>query len=217
MRSLSAAIFKKLSSLLPRRTYNMAHGSPVVPGWIPRVTHISKDGGFTALELILVIAIGAVLLPVIVTSIFQIIRGTDRSNSENIALATIDNASSWLSRDLALAQKTNLNPPDCSSSIRGEWLDETGPQWAGENPRHFVNYLLQDSTLRRKYGDVIDLSDVERSDTVVGQHITSISFCPPSGTNNFITVNITSRSGDTDPQTKTLLFYSSPRPEKFLP
>ena len=173
---------------------------------------MDSQRGFTMLELLVAMVIAGLVLPVVVTSIFQIVRGTDRVNSENVALADIDNASTWINRDLSLAKQV-LNPDDltplvdCLSGtqpkIRAQWVDETG--WAVEGAEaHFAEYAVDPGTtiLKRNY---------DGTDWIVGRNVTSIAFCRDAG--GLIHMDISSSSSEGTPITKSLFFYISLRPE----
>lgn len=165
--------------------------------------------GFTVVELVLVMALGALLMPVTVTSIFQIVRGTDRTNTENVALADIDSASTWIGRDLTMG-RTFLDPDtlapliSCSSGtgpkLRAEWVDKT--LWGASTPDHYLEYYVEPGTTRlaRKYDGIV---------SIAGRRVASISFCRNSG--GFVQVNITSFADGVAPSTKTRFFYTDLR------
>ena len=169
-----------------------------------------RQRGFTLIELLVGTAVMGMLMPVVGASIFQMVRGTDRINDENVALADVDNAANWLSRDLTLAQDVldpgTLNPlVDCGSGtqpdIRLEWLDQSG--WATEGEEeHYAEYRVRSGTtiLEREYDGAI---------FVAGRSITAVSFCQEAV--GLIQLGITSASAGPDPSTKTLFFYINQR------
>ena len=173
---------------------------------------MSSQRGFTMIELLVAMVVAGLVMPVVVTSIFQIVRGTDRVNSDNVALADIDNASTWINRDLSLAQQVldpaTLNPlVDCATGtqpdIRAQWVDETG--WAVEGQEgHYAEYAIDPGTtiLKRNY---------DGTDWIVGRHVTSIAFCRELS--GLIHMDIASTSSGSTPTTKSLFFYLSLRPE----
>lgn len=95
---------------------------------------MSSQRGFTVMELLVSIAITGLLTPLVISSIFQIIMGTDKINGRTLALSDIHNAAAWLNQDLSLARKlldqATLDPlVECSvgtqPNVRAEWIDET--------------------------------------------------------------------------------------------
>ncbi len=173
-----------------------------------------RQRGFTLIELLVGTAVMGLLMPAVGASIFQMVRGADRINDENVALADIDNAANLLTRDLTLAQDV-LDPSTllplvvCGTGtqpdIRVQWEDLSG--WAEEGQEaHYVEYRVRSGTtiLEREYDGTI---------LVAGRSITAVSFCEKA--DGLIQLDITSASEGPDPSTKTLFFYISQRAEVF--
>jgi len=156
------------------------------------------QSGFTLVELLVALAITSLLLPAVITSIFQITRGTTQINNDLAVQQDIELASSWFTRDLALALTTdvahNVAPV---TSMRVDWIDQTG--WAVEGSEsHYVEYTLIAPNLYRNYDGNI---------SIVARHVSSILF---SRVGTYITISMTSTSED---QSVSLNYFVEPRPE----
>jgi prepilin-type N-terminal cleavage/methylation domain-containing protein len=159
--------------------------------------------GFTLLEVVLAVAVAGMVMPVVVSSIFQVLRGTDRISSETVALSDIDNVSAWVSRDLSQAQQSDLpSCPTIQSTVRTDWVDET--EWGAAVPQHFAEYYIESGTtlLKRNYDGTVG---------IVGRHVTAITFCQEAS--GLIQMDITVSVEGADPTTETLFYYISLRPE----
>ena len=158
--------------------------------------------GFTLLELLVALGIGALVMPVVVVSIFQMTRGTARINRDLVIQQDLDNASAYFTRDLSQAQTTDL-PADGLpyASMRVDWVDETG--WGAESgdPEHYAIYSLSGSAFQREYDGVV---------SIVARNVESVLF---SRTGDFVTVSISSTYGGA---TENLSYYISPRSDNPL-
>ena len=166
---------------------------------------LSEGNGFTLVELLVSLAVASILAPVITASIFQIVRGTDSNNSQNIALADIDAVSSWLSRDLSQARSTDLIDCDTGTqtSVRMDWLDET--DWGAATPDHYAIYSIDPGTtnLIRNYDGAL---------ATIGRHVTAMTLCEVVAS-GVIEMNVTTTATGASTSTKTLYFTVTPRPE----
>ena len=145
-------------------------------------------------------AIGGLIVPVVVSGIFTIIRGTDRINANLVVLQDIDGASAWINRDLSQALTTNLNDGETLPTMRVDWVDQTG--WATQSAEaHFVEYTLSGTVLKREY---------DGADQIVARRIADIQF---SRSGKFITVAITSSLRAT---TESLTYFVTPRTDGAL-
>ncbi len=143
-----------------------------------------KQKGFTLIELLVVTAITGLIVTVVGASTIQIMRGGPQITEKGTAMADIDNAAHWLTRDLVLAQITSLTggaPP--ASSITMSWSDLTS--WAGDEGtvEHSASYTLSGTQLLRDY---------DGEETIVGRHITNVGF---SIEDKMFTVTLTSCPG----------------------
>ena len=136
--------------------------------------------GFTLIEILVTAAIGGLVLPVLVTSIYQITRITTTANKEFVIQLDIENASSYFTRDLALGESTDL-PGDGipRDNIRIDWIDQTG--WAVQGDEaHYAQYTVSGTNLLRNY---------DGTTTIVGRRISDIEF---KRSGKYITISITS-------------------------
>ncbi len=160
--------------------------------------------GFTLLEVLLAVAVAGLVMPLVVSSIFQIFQGTGRIRDDTVVLADIDNVSAWISRDLSQAQQTDLSTcPTTQSTVRADWIDET--DWGSASPQHFAEYYIEPGTtlLKRNYDGTVG---------IVGRNVTAISLCQEAS--GLIHMDITVSAEGADPTTKTLVYYISLRPER---
>ncbi len=145
-----------------------------------------KQKGYTLLELLVALPIGAAMLFVIVSSFFQIMQGRVDIAQKNAAMVDIDSAAHWLARDLILAQGTSLEwegPPPVSVMTL-YWRDLTA--WAGDegSVEHSASYTLSGNQLLRDYDGGEEI--------IVGRHLTNVGF---SIEGKKFTVTLTSRPG----------------------
>jgi prepilin-type N-terminal cleavage/methylation domain-containing protein len=139
--------------------------------------------GFTLIELVVALAILGIVVVGIVTSIFQIMQGRAQIAGKSVALADIDNAAHWLTRDIVMGQSTDLEngePPTGNMTIT--WNDLTSWAEAEESISHSAVYTHSGTQLLRKY-------DSANNTTIVGRHLTDVGF---SIDGNLVTVTLTS-------------------------
>ncbi len=167
---------------------------------------LSRQQGFTIFELMVAMAIGGLIMPVMVGSIIQINRGTSQVNDNAVVQQDIDNASSWFTRDLSLAKTTDvLDGASAVSSMRVSWVDETG--WAVEGGEaHCAKYSIQTGTTRleRNYDGGNNCAN-PGTITIIARNVESILF---SRSGNFITVAITSTLQD---ETENISYFVNTR------
>ena len=161
---------------------------------------IHSQKGFTMLELLAATAVAGLILPLVITFTFQVIRGTASINQDLVIQQDLDNASIWFTRDLSQAQTTDL--PDDGlpyTTMRVDWTDKTG--WGEANPTHSVIYTLSGTNLQRNYDGTINFA---------ARNVSSITF---SRNGDFITVSITSTYSGA---TATLKYNITPRTDNPL-
>ena len=157
--------------------------------------------GFTLVEMLMAVAIVGMIVPLLISGIFQVTRGTVRVNTDLGVMQDIDGASTWINRDLSQAQETNLNEGETLPTMRVDWVDQTG--WAVEGAEsHFAEYTLVGTNLVREY---------DGENQIVARRIASIQF---SRSGKFVTVTITSTFRD---RTETLSYFVTPRTDGALP
>ena len=105
--------------------------------------------GFTIVELLVSIAILAVIAPMMATGMFQILTYTERGRAGFEAQADTRNAAAWMSQDIVMAQAAyldydaSLSPAECDNqTFLGTF---TWQDWFGDPdqpPEHTVSYCL---------------------------------------------------------------------------
>jgi len=153
--------------------------------------------GFIVMEFLVGVAIAGLILPVVVTSIFQMNTGTVRINRDFVVQQDIDRASTFFTLDLSQAQSTDLADGASADNIRVDWLDETGWAPPGEES-HYAKYYIESGTtlLKRDYDATVQ---------IVARYVDSIQF---SRSGNFISVAIASSLGG---HTKSLTYFTTSR------
>jgi len=156
------------------------------------------EEGFTLIEVVIVIAIIALITGAATMAIFQVVRGTERSNDHMIAINQVQNAGYWISRDTHIAESVTtdgLTPPDFLILYLVE--EESGDQYQ-------VTYTLEampGSELKKLQRHLI--RDGSDNTTFVAQYIdpnperTKCQF-----TDGKLILTVTARTS-IDPQTKT--------------
>jgi len=140
-----------------------------------------KQKGFTLIELLVALPIGVVMLGAIVGTIFLVMYGTIDVRSKTTALADIENAAHWLTRDIIMGQVTNLvEGEEPVSTVNMTW-DNLAAQ-EGEEISHYVVYTHSGTELLREY-------DSANNTTIVGRHLSEVGF---SLEGDLMTVTLTS-------------------------
>ena len=101
------------------------------------------EKGFTYIELVVAIAIIALISGATATATFQVFQGTERSNNHMTAVRQVHNAGYRISRDAQMAQSVtadNLTLPDFLV------LSWTERDYADEPTYHSVTYFFEDLT-----------------------------------------------------------------------
>ncbi|MBI4181042.1 MAG: prepilin-type N-terminal cleavage/methylation domain-containing protein [Chloroflexi bacterium] len=158
--------------------------------------------GFTLIELLVALAVGGVLLIGLVLSIQQLLVGTDRTNSQVVAVTDASNAANRIREDLLMAQSTDLTDgnPVPQSSVTLAWTDQT--RFGSSNPTsHDSSYVLSGTNLRRTYDGTL---------SIVGRTITSLGF---TQNGRVINVVITATGSGIAKKSETLRFSVHMRPE----
>ena len=169
-----------------------------------------KDGqsGFTLVELIIAIAIAAVITGGITAAIMQILTINHRDSNHMIAVRQVQQAGDQVSKDALQAQVVN------ATGTQGVPLILTWQEW-GTNTTHIVTYDLTDMSsglkkLQRKHyvNSVLNLT------TVVAEYIDpSQTSCVPPGVlapSGVLNFTVTATVG-TESETRT--YKIEPRPD----
>lgn len=137
--------------------------------------------GFTLIELMVAVAIIGMVVVAILNGIFQIVQGRAQIAGKSVALADIDNAAHWITRDVVMAQTTDLVDGALpTGNMTMTWDDLTGWAQAEESISHSANYTYSGNELQRHYDGVV---------TTVGRHLTDVGF---SINGTMMTVTLTS-------------------------
>ena len=139
--------------------------------------------GFTLIELVVALAILGIVVVGIVTSIFQIMQGRAQIAGKSVALADIDNAAHWVTRDIVMGQSTDLEDGALpTGNMTMTWEDLTSWAQEEESISHSANYIYSGTQLLREY-------DSANNTTIVGRHLTDVGF---SINGTMVTVTLTS-------------------------
>jgi len=163
---------------------------------------MSKQKGFTLLELLVALLISSVLLTGTIYTFYQLQVGANRASSQMIADSDINKASSTILRDLMMTQTTDLidGDPEPQSSVTLGWIDYTGFESANET-HHSVSYSSNGTALWRTY---------DGYPSIVGRDITYLGFKLKDG---MIKVNITATGTGVQERSEALEFSVKMRAE----
>ncbi len=162
--------------------------------------------GFTLIELLVALAVGGILIWGIVVTIHNVTWGTNRTNSQVVALTDVHQAALRLKKDIQMTQLdkgdfpslgttvVTLAPGDSTVVTLG-WTDFTSFV-EEENKNHSSSYQLSDSGELRR-------TDESGTPSIVGRNITSVAITQDD---RVIKVVITATKGDVTPRTETLEF-----------
>ena len=160
---------------------------------------MKSQQGFKLIELLVGAAIAGLIMPTVVSMIFQLATGTSRVTADLIVQQDINTLSAFISGDIAQAQAIDLvNEASPVDHMRVDWIDETGWATPGDES-HYVEYTLSPPQVLRNLDGVT---------LVAGKYVDDIQF---SRDDKFITVVLTSSlSGHAE----TLTYYVTPRPDE---
>lgn len=144
--------------------------------------------GFTLIEMLVALSVGTVILLGVVGSLFMLTRTTPEIRKEVVALADIERAAHWLTRDVIMGLNTSLvnnGPPVAQMTVT--WNDYTRAAEEEEDVAHSVSYTWSPETgeLQRNYDGVI---------TIVGSHLTNVEFSLVD--DKLVIVSLTSSSNE---------------------
>ena len=166
----------------------------------------NNEKGFTLIEVVVAVALTAIIIGVIVTSVFQVFILNVRTSNHMNAVTQVQSAGYWVSHDAQMAQDVD------ASGTSGSLLILTWADWSGNE--YQVIYTLEDMTTST-------LKNLQRSYSINGA-VTETGFIAqyvdPTNTNctvtdDMLTLNVTATVG-TDPhaQSETRVYEVIPRP-----
>ncbi|MBA7659918.1 hypothetical protein ES703_67912 [subsurface metagenome] len=82
------------------------------------------EGGFTLIEMVMVIAIAALIAGAAAMVTFQIVKGTERSNDHMTAINQVQNAGYWISRDAQMAENVTADGLIPPNFLILSWVEE---------------------------------------------------------------------------------------------
>jgi prepilin-type N-terminal cleavage/methylation domain-containing protein len=169
-----------------------------------------NEKGFTLIELIVTISIVALIAGGATMSIFQVVKGSERSNNHETAVRQVQNAGYWISHDTQMAQYVdtddNTGTPETEvltlTWVGWEWKDHHGNQYIDS---YVVRYTCDSNKLQRhqkitteKYdssGHFVETTELQDS-LLVAEHITALSIS--SVVDGKLTVTVTASLGETE-------------------
>ena len=118
--------------------------------------------GFTLIEVLIALAITALIVSVVTMSIFQVFDINARSSSRMIAIKQVQNAGYWISHDARMTQQDPVIEKHGGQleSITLTWTDLDGNQ-------HQVHYTIEGDSLQRSYS----VNAEEPSEFIVAKNI----------------------------------------------
>ena len=126
-----------------------------------------RQKGFTAIELLVTLAVGGLVIAAAIGITYQVVWGTSRTNSQVVALTDVQQAALHIRKDIVMAQTTDLTEGVPKDSATLSWTDYTSfdPE---ENKDHSSAYnLLSNGKLQRTYDGIT---------SIICQNITSLNF-----------------------------------------
>lgn len=156
-----------------------------------------ESAGFTLIELIITIAIGALLSLVLSVSIFQLEK-VGSTVSDASAIFAVNNAGRWVSKDAMMAQTITLGETN-GFPITFNWTEYNGTE-------HIIVYSIAGGNLTR---------NEETASTLIAQYIDQAgTSCTWNASGGEITLTITAKagSGSWDQKSETRIFKVKLRP-----
>ena len=162
-----------------------------------------RQKGFTLIELLFTMALSSIILTGTVVGIHQVMWGTDRSNSQVVALTDLSQAAVTIKKDLMVTQFTDLTDgnPVPQSSVNLSWVDYTAFE-SDNQSRHSSSYILSGTELQRTHDGTV---------SIVARNITSIGFTKDG---RVVSVVITATGPGASQRSETLEFSAYFRAEE---
>jgi len=106
----------------------------------------TNQRGFTMIEVIMALAVTAIITGGITMTIFQVFDGNTRSSNHMIAVRQVQNAGYWISHDTQMAQSVALTAGPDGFPLTLTWAD-----WDSGDVHKVVYTLLADNKLQREH------------------------------------------------------------------
>jgi prepilin-type N-terminal cleavage/methylation domain-containing protein len=168
----------------------------------------SNQKGFTLVELIMAMAVTAIIASAVTTVIYQVFNMNARSSNHMVAVRQVQNAGYWVSHDAQMAQSTNVTGADF---LVLKWTD-----W--NNGQNQVTYTLENASggvknLRRTYSIDSGSGPVVQTNSLVGQYINPTLTPPPVFASNKLIFTVTATVGTgSKAVSETRIYEVKPRP-----
>jgi len=144
---------------------------------------ISEERGVTLVEILVALAITALITGTLVTGIYQIYQVTGWGNNQMRVQHDLQNAATWLNRDVVSASSAHI----ASASQMTLTLPYVGSIITDTVSRVITyTFSITDSTLTR---------DSDDSTLIVARHVNSFVPSPTGTVTSVITITITSQAG----------------------
>jgi prepilin-type N-terminal cleavage/methylation domain-containing protein len=162
--------------------------------------------GFTLVELIIAVAITAIIVASVTTAIFQVFTGNARTSNHMTAVRQVQEAGYWVSHDAQMAQSVNATTTS-PAILQLTWTD-----WESSSG-HKVIYSLQDmpgSAVLKRLQRSYSINGTAQNSSIIARYIDS---SPPQTSCDFtdgkliFTVTATVGSGS-----ETRVYEIVPRP-----
>jgi prepilin-type N-terminal cleavage/methylation domain-containing protein len=155
-----------------------------------------RQGGFTLIELVMVMAITAVIMAAVTGSIYQVIASNARNSARMIAVKQVESALHFMVRDVQMAQPWLIQTDNLSG---GEELKLGWREW--DDTVNMVTYSVAGGKLTRQFNS--------GAQTTVAQFVASLD--PVVDADGNITVTITSTTSGRWSASETRTLRIEPR------
>lgn len=167
--------------------------------------HFADQKGFTLVELLVSVAISAVLCSTIAMAICQFVSVSIASENRIIAVKQVENALHYINRDSQMA--SNIVPTDNRFPLILTWNEWDVTENNLTGPLHQVTYTITPySQLERE-----EIVDGTSKTSIVARNISEVSNC--SFTDDVTTINVTASIGGFKPVSETRSLEVKSRPE----
>lgn len=145
-----------------------------------------QQRGFTLIELMVTIAITAILSSGVTMTVFQIFDSNTRSTAHMSAIKQVESAIHWISRDTQMAQVVDADPSGANEVLKLQWTE-----W--DNTVNVVTYTLTGGELKRNLVQVPGTTtEIPIAQYIVSDPATDFTF---DSSSNVLTLKITASVG----------------------